>query len=74
MLKPTPTQRLASLHLKRDVRDFVAEHLADGRSLAFIAVALRDATDGAIDVPRQVIHAWAQRDGLARDVDDATTA
>ncbi len=72
MPKPTPTQRLASLHLKRDVREFVAEHLADGRSLAFIASALRDATDGAVDVPRQVIHAWVQRDGLAPAAQDVT--
>lgn len=58
MSLPHPRQRLASLLLGRDVLDFIEEHYANGTSYRRIAVALRDATDGEIDVSDQTIRSW----------------
>lgn len=65
-MKPTPLQRLLSLHLgpAADVRTVISGLLADGRSLGYIAQHLTDLTDGSVPVSRQQVHAWVQRDGL----------
>lgn len=53
-----PRAALASIQLGRSVFDFIAEQRADGKAYRQIAVALRDATDGATDVTDQTIRAW----------------
>jgi hypothetical protein len=57
-VKPSPRQRLADLLLRRPVAGFIAERRADGASFAAIAEALRDATDGEIDVSDEAIRQW----------------
>ena len=53
-----PRQRLATLLLGRPVLDFIAEHRANGASYRTVALALRDATDGEIDVSDVTVRSW----------------
>lgn len=55
---PHPRQRLASLILGRPVMEFIAEHRANGASYRKVALALRDATDGEVDVSDITIRSW----------------
>lgn len=55
----TPRQRIADLLLGRPVEDFIAERRANADSWTSIAIALRDATDGEIDVTGEAIRQWA---------------
>ncbi|HWH01928.1 MAG TPA: hypothetical protein VNV66_22030 [Pilimelia sp.] len=66
MPKPSARQRLADLLLGRPVVDFIGERRADGTHWHSIATALRDATDGEIDVSGEAVRQWyarAQLDG-----------
>lgn len=54
----TPTQRLASLLLGTDVRDFIAQKRAEGRPWRFVARDLYDATDGQVDVTYETLRQW----------------
>lgn len=54
----TATQQLASLLLKRDVNDFIAEKRAEGRPWRFVARDLYDATDGQVDVTYETLRTW----------------
>lgn len=71
LVKPTPTQRLLTLHLGRDVRDVIADLVGDDRGPAYIARHLTDATDGAVPVTRQQVHQWCLREGWS-EAQDAT--
>lgn len=55
----TPTQRLATLLLERDVREFIEEKRAEGRAWRFIARDLYDATNGQVDVTYETVRSWA---------------
>jgi hypothetical protein len=46
------------MQLGRSVYDFIAERRTNGDAYRQIAVALRDATDGATDVTDQTVRAW----------------
>lgn len=61
----TPTQRLASVLIGRDVREFVTERRRAGRPWRFIARDLYDATDGQIDVTHETIRHWYDEDAAA---------
>lgn len=54
----TPTQRLASLILQEDVRDFIARKRDEGRPWRFIARDLHDATQGQVDVTYETLRQW----------------
>lgn len=54
----TPTQRLATVLLGRDVRDFIAERRATNRAWRFIARDLYEATDGQVDVTYETLRQW----------------
>lgn len=43
----------------RNVLDFIEEHRANGKSWPEIAQAVKDATNGEVDVTRQAIQQWA---------------
>lgn len=67
-MKPSPRQRLADLLLQRPVAEFIAERRAGGDSYSNIATALKDATDGEIDVTDEAVRQWhlaAQTAGAA---------
>lgn len=53
--------RLASLLLKQPVAEYIAERRAEQMSWPAIRDALRDATDGEIDVSWQAVQQWAGR-------------
>lgn len=58
-MPPTPPrQRLADLILGRPVLDFIAEQRTSGLSYRRIALDLRDATSGEIDVTDVTIRNW----------------
>lgn len=67
MSQTHPRQRLATLLLGRPVMDFVAEHRANGASLRGIAAALRDATDGEIDVSDVTLRTWCVAAGISTE-------
>lgn len=54
----TPTQRLASLLLGTDVRDFIAEKRTAGRPWRFITRDLYEATGGQVDVTHETLRQW----------------
>lgn len=54
----TPTQRLASLLLGRDVNEFIAERRAAGRPWRYVARDLYDATEGQVDVTYETLRQW----------------
>ena len=54
----TPTQRLATLILGRDLGSFVAERRAEGRAWRFVARDLYEATGGEIDVTYETLRSW----------------
>jgi hypothetical protein len=56
---PTPKQQLATLHLKRDVSEYIAERRARGDSWRTIANAIRDDTKGRVDVTGETVRSWA---------------
>jgi hypothetical protein len=66
-MQPSPRQRLADLLLKRPVAEFIAERRANRESYTTIAAAIRDATDGEIDVSDEAVRQWHLR-GLAQEV------
>lgn len=55
----TPNQRLATVLLGKNVRDFIAERRAEGRSWRLIARDLHSATDGQVDVTSETLRTWA---------------
>lgn len=55
----TPTQRLASILLDRDVRDFIAEKRSEGRAWRYVARDLYEATGGQVDVTYETVRTWA---------------
>jgi hypothetical protein len=56
---PTPKQQLATLYLKRDVSEYIAERRASGDSWRTIANAIRDDTKGRVDVTGETVRSWA---------------
>ncbi len=54
----TATQRLATVLLGRDVREFIAEKRATGRSWRYVARDLYDATGGQVDVTYETLRQW----------------
>lgn len=56
---PTPTQALADHLLKQSVEQWVRERRSRGDSYRRIALDLRDATKGAIEVTERTIAVWA---------------
>lgn len=61
MAQDLPQIRYANLLLGRPVLDFITERRANDLSYRRIALDLRDATDGEIDVSDVTIRAWAMR-------------
>ncbi len=57
-MKPSPRQRLASVLLDQPVADFIAERRAKRESFASIALALREATDGEIEITDEAVRQW----------------
>ncbi len=57
-VRETPTQRLATLLLGRDVNAYVAEKRDDGVAWRFIARDLYDRTDGQVDVTHETLRQW----------------
>jgi hypothetical protein len=55
----TATQRLATILLERDVRDFITERRTAGRAWRFIARDLYDATEGQVDVTYETLRQWS---------------
>lgn len=56
---PTPTQALADHLLKQSVEQWVRERRRRGASYRRIALDLRDATKGVIEVTERTIAIWA---------------
>lgn len=54
----TPTQRLATMILGRDLGTFVAERRANRRAWRYIARDLYEATGGEIDVTYETLRSW----------------
>lgn len=54
----TATQRLATLLIGQDVRDFIAERRTQGRAWRFIARDLYEATGGQVDVTYETLRGW----------------
>lgn len=54
----TPTQKLATMLLGRDVREFIAERRDQRRAWRFIARDLYEATNGEIDVTYETLRQW----------------
>ena len=54
----TPTQRLASVLLGTDVREFIAQKRNEGRTWRFIARDLYEATSGQVDVTYETLRQW----------------
>lgn len=54
----TPTQRLASMLLGEDVRQWVQTRRNDGIALRYIARELADATNGQVDVTHETLRNW----------------
>lgn len=54
----TPKEQLASLILGRDVRDFIAERRAEGRSWRLVARDIYDATNQRVDVTYETVRQW----------------
>lgn len=61
MALESPRMRLASLLLKQPVTEFIAQRRAEQQSWITIRDAIRDATDGEIDVSWQAVQQWAGR-------------
>lgn len=58
--RQTPRMRLTSLLIGRDVQDLIEEMRANGATWPAIRDAIRDATDGEIDLTRQAVQQWAR--------------
>lgn len=56
-----PRQRLADLLLDQPVVQFIAERREAGDSYRSIALALRDATGGEVDVTDVTVRTWSLR-------------
>lgn len=54
----TPTHRLASMILQRDLGEYVAEKRADGRAWRLISRDLWQDTDGLVDVTYETLRTW----------------
>lgn len=67
MRTETPKQRLASLLLETPVAPWIRKRRRRGLSWRLIAIELRDATKGEIDVPPQTLINWsaAETEGRA---------
>lgn len=62
-MAPRPSRkRSAERVLGVSLETFIAERRANGESYRRIALALRDATAGAIDVTDVTVRAWHQQD------------
>lgn len=60
--RQTPRMRLASLLMGRNVLDLIEEYRANGATWQEIRQAIRDATNGEIDVTWQAVQSWARRE------------
>lgn len=58
MRNTLPRQRLADLLLGRSVLEFIAEHRANDTPYRVIAAAMRDATNGELDISDVTVRAW----------------
>lgn len=54
----TPSMRLADILLDEPVDRWIAEQRASGLSWRRIAFALRDATDGQLEISDQTLISW----------------
>lgn len=62
MRDETPTMRLASRLLQEPVLPWIRQRREAGKSWQAIAEELKTLTSGDIDVPRQTLVAWVERD------------
>lgn len=62
---PTPTRRLADKLIEGGVNRFIADRRTNGESWRTISLALRDATDGEIDITPETVRNWGQTLGAA---------
>ena len=58
-MPPTPTWRLADMLIDGGLDQFIASHRANKASWRSIALALRDLTDGQVDVTPETVRNWA---------------
>lgn len=61
----SPSEQLASLILGRDVRDFIAERRAEGRSWRLIAQDIADATGRRVNVTYETARQWGEPQRVA---------
>ena len=54
----TPTQKLASIILGQDVREWIVRRRSDGRSWRLISRDLYEATNKQVDVTHESIRSW----------------
>ena len=54
----TPTQKLASIILGQDVREWITQRRSDGRSWRLISRDLYEATNRQVDVTHESIRSW----------------
>lgn len=55
---PTPQQQLATLYLKRDVVEYIAERRARKESWRTIALAILADTKGRVNVSGETVRNW----------------
>lgn len=58
MQQPTPKRQLAELLLNEPLDRFVRTRRAAGHAWRQIAIELRDATDGRVDVTGESLRSW----------------
>ena len=58
----TPTQKLASIILGQDVREWITQRRSDGRSWRLISRDLYEATNRQVDVTHESIRSWVIED------------
>lgn len=56
----SPTQKLASVLLNQDVREFIEQRRSQGMAWRFIARDLYEATEHQIDVTYETVRSWAE--------------
>ena len=58
----TPTQKLASIILGQDVREWITQRRDEGRSWRLISRDLYEATNRQVDVTHESIRSWVIED------------
>ena len=58
----TPTQKLASIILGQDVREWITQRRSDGRSWRVISRDLYVATNRQVDVTHESVRPWVAED------------